>query len=86
MNVITVKELEERFDEILDDVSINKKHYRIQLENGNACMLIPIEDYSVFQDVYEDWVGQPENTEIEGFDPKPLPVTYLGEAEPEMLS
>ena len=81
MKVVTVQEFEERFDEIVDDVYINKTHYCIQTES-EPLMLIPVEDYQVFQDVYEDWLAHPENNEIEGFDHKPLPVTYLGEAEP----
>jgi len=46
--------------------------------------LIPAEEYGVFQDVYEDWVAQPENEAIEGFDHNPLPVHYLGDAEPTL--
>lgn len=86
MKVITVADFEARFEEIVDDCADNLVHYKIQLESGDSLMLIPAGDYGVFQDVYEDWVGQPENTEIEGFDHKPLPVSYLGDAEPESLS
>jgi hypothetical protein len=86
MKVITAIDFENRFEEIIDDCVDNRIHYKIQLESGEAVILIPICDYSVFQDVYEDWVCQSENTEIEGFDHKPLPVSYLGDAEPDVLS
>jgi len=86
MKVITVSDFEARFEEIIDDCADNNVHYKIQMDSGKDLVLIPISDYSVFQDVYEDWVGKPENAEIEGFDHKPLPVSYLGDAEPEVLS
>lgn len=86
MNVITIKEFEERFEEIIDDVSINKKHYCVQIEDGKDVMVLPADVYYAFQDIYEDWLGHPQNNELEDFDHKPLPVTYLGEAEPPLLS
>jgi len=86
MKVITVDDFEARFEEVIDDCADNHVHYRIQLESGESLMLIPADDYGIFQDVYEDWVAQPENEEVDGFDHKPLPVSYEGEAEPEVLS
>ena len=86
MKVITVNDFEARFEEVIDDCADNHVHYRIQLESGESLMLIPADDYGIFQDVYEDWVAQPENEEVDGFDHKPLPVSYEGEAEPEVLS
>jgi PHD/YefM family antitoxin component YafN of YafNO toxin-antitoxin module len=86
MKVITAVDFENRFEEIIDDCVDNQVHYKIQLEGEEAVMLIPICDYSVFQDVYEDWVCQPENEQVEGFDHKPLPVSYLGDAEPETFN
>lgn len=86
MKVITANDFEARFEEVIDDCADNHVHYRIQLESGESLMLIPADDYGIFQDVYEDWVAQPENEEVDGFDHKPLPVSYEGGAEPEVLS
>jgi hypothetical protein len=85
MKVVTVQQLEENFDEILDDVTDNKVHYRIQNEKGDL-KLIPIESYEVLTDVYTDWVEEPQNIPpVEGFDPHQLPVEYVADAEPEPI-
>lgn len=82
MKVVTLQQLEENFDEILNDVAENKEHYRIQYEEGDV-MLIPIESYNVLKDVYTDWVEEPQNIPpVEGFDPHQLPVEYVADAEP----
>lgn len=83
MKVVTLQQLEEDFDAILDDVTTNKEHYRIQSETGDV-MLIPIESYEVLKEVYTDWVEEPQNTPpVEGFDPHHLPVVeYV--ADPEL--
>jgi hypothetical protein len=74
MKVVTVQQLEENFEAILDDVADNKEHYRIQCEKGDL-KLIPIESYAVLAEVYTDWVEEPQNTSpVEGFDPQQLPV------------
>lgn len=85
MKVVTLQQLEENFDEILDDVEVNKEHYRIQSELGDV-MLIPIESYEVLKDTYKEWVEAPQNDPVEGFDPCQLPVEYIAEAEPRNLS
>lgn len=85
MKVVTAQQLEENFDEILVDIEENKEHYRIQLE-GRDLMLVPAETYSVLNDVYKDWVEEPQNDPpVEGFDPYPLPVEYVADAEPAVL-
>lgn len=82
MKVVTLQQFEENFDEILDDVTSNKEHYRIQHEGGDV-MLIPIESYDVLKDVYTDWVEEPQNIPpVEGFDPHQLPIEYVADAEP----
>jgi hypothetical protein len=82
MKVVTLQQFEENFDEILDDVTGNKEHYRIQHESGDV-MLIPIESYDVLKDVYTDWVEEPQNIPpVEGFDPHQLPIEYVADAEP----
>jgi hypothetical protein len=84
MKVITLQQLEESFEAILDDVAENKEHYRIQ-HGGGDVMLIPIESYDVLKDVYTDWVEEPQNNPpVEGFDPHHLPVVeYVAETEPK---
>ena len=82
MKVVTLQQLEENFDEILNDVEINKEHYRIQYMNGDV-MLIPVESYNVLKDVYTDWVEEPQNIPpVAGFDPHQLPIEYVADAEP----
>ena len=84
MKVVTLQQLEENFESILDDVADNKEHYRIQNEGGDV-MLIPIESYDVLKDVYTDWVEEPQNAPpLERFDPQQLPVVeYVAETEPK---
>jgi hypothetical protein len=82
MKVVTLQQLEENFDAILNDVADNKEHYRIQHEDGDV-MLIPVESYEVLKDVYTDWVEEPQNIPpVQGFDPHQLPVEYVADAEP----
>jgi len=85
MKVVTIHQLEENFDAILDDVGTNKEHYRIQCKEGDV-MLIPIESYDVLKETYKEWVEEPQNMPVEGFDPCQLPVEYIAEAEPRDLS
>jgi len=60
MKTVTYKELEERFDEIFEDVVENHIHYKIITENNKAVMLIPYQEYSVLMDTYTQWVEQKE--------------------------
>jgi len=77
MKVITLKDLEANFDEILEDVAENKQYYRIQTEGGDF-MLVPYEEYEVLKETYQEWVDEPT------IDPAPLPIQYLGDAEPKL--
>lgn len=79
MKVITLSQLEQDFDAIMDDVSDNKQFYRLQTEQGDF-MLIPYEEYTVLQETYRDWINEPV------MDPFPLPVEYVGDAEPQPLN
>lgn len=79
MKVITVEQLEVDFEAIIDDVSLNKQYYRIQSPQGTL-MLVPHDEYEVLKEVYQDWVEEPT------IDPNPLPVQYIGDAEPEDLT
>lgn len=58
MKTVTYKELEDRFDEILNDVFENHVHYKIVVETGKAVMLIPYEEYKVLMDTYDHWVEE----------------------------
>lgn len=79
MKVVTLKQLEADFDAIMDDVVENKEYYRIQSgEDHPDVMLIPYDEYEVLKDTYQDWVEEPQ------IDPYPLPVEYVGEADPEL--
>jgi hypothetical protein len=79
MKVVTLAQLQENFDEIMDDISDNKQFYQLQAEQGNF-MLIPYEEYTVLQETYRDWVSEPV------MDPFPLPVEYVGDAEPQLIN
>ena len=85
MKVVTFQQMEEDFDAILEDVETNKEHYRIQCEKGDV-MLIPIESYDVLKETYKEWVEEPQNAPVEGFDPCQLPVEYIAEAAPRDLT
>jgi hypothetical protein len=79
MKVVSIQQLEESFETILDDVVKNKEHYRIETEKDSV-MLIPIESYDVLKNVYTDWVEEPQNDPpLEGFDPHRLPVEYVSD-------
>lgn len=78
MKVVTLQQLEADFDAILDDVADNKEFYRIQTEEGDF-MLVPYNEYEVLKDTYQEWVDEPK------IDPFPLPVEYVGDAEPEQI-
>lgn len=78
MKVVTLQQLQDDFDNIMDDITNNKQYYRIQAEIGNF-MLVPYEEYDVLRNIYQDWVEEPQ------IDPFPLPVQYIGDAEPEKI-
>lgn len=75
MKVITLQELESNFDSIINDIGENKVFYKLQTERGDF-MLVPYEEYSVLADTYQEWVEEPV------LNPFPLPVEYVGDAQP----
>jgi PHD/YefM family antitoxin component YafN of YafNO toxin-antitoxin module len=83
MKVVTIAELEANFDSILEDVELNKEFYKIQSEEGDV-MLVPYEEYEVLSSTYQDWVEEPSKDVDREFDPFPLPVEYINEAEPKI--
>lgn len=83
MKVVTIQQLETDFDAILDDVVNNKEFYRIQTtdqDGSKDVMLIPYEEYGVLKDTYHEWV------DCRSIDAFPLPVEYVADAQPEILS
>jgi PHD/YefM family antitoxin component YafN of YafNO toxin-antitoxin module len=78
MKVVTLQQLMDDFDNIMDDVADNKQYYRIQSDEGD-CILMPHDEFDVLRDTYQEWVEEPQ------IDPFPLPVEYVGDAEPEPL-
>lgn len=78
MKVITLQQLMDDFDKIMDDVGDNKQYYRIQAEQGDF-ILMPHDEFDVLRDTYQEWVEEPQ------IDPFPLPIEYVGDAEPEKI-
>ncbi len=78
MKVITLQQLMDDFDNIMDDVGDRKQYYRIQADQGDF-ILMPFNEFDVLRDTYQEWVEEPQ------IDPFPLPVEYVGDAEPEQL-
>ncbi len=58
MKVITAKEFETRFEEIIEDIEENHTHYKVILEDNKAIMAIPYQEYSCLIDSYESWLNQ----------------------------
>lgn len=83
MKVITLSELETNFDAIMEDVETNRQFYKIQHEEGDV-MLVPYEEYKVLTEAYQEWAENPDNEILKDFDPNPLPVEYVNEAEPTL--
>lgn len=83
MKVITLSELETNFDAIMEDVETNRQFYKIQREEGDV-MLVPYVEYAVLTETYQEWAENPDNEIMKDFDPNPLPVEYINEAEPTL--
>ena len=83
MKVITLSELETNFDAIMEDVKTNRQFYKIQREEGDV-MLVPYVEYEVLTETYQEWAENPDNEIMKDFDPNPLPVEYINEAEPTL--
>jgi PHD/YefM family antitoxin component YafN of YafNO toxin-antitoxin module len=79
MKVITTAQFEQDFEAIIDDVADNNQYYRIQGEEGDF-MLVPFNEFEVLKETYKEWVDEP------AINPDPLPIEYIGEAEPEKLT
>ena len=47
-------------------------------------MLVPYAEYAVLTETYQEWAENPDNEIMKDFDPNPLPVEYINEAEPTL--
>jgi PHD/YefM family antitoxin component YafN of YafNO toxin-antitoxin module len=52
MREITVQELEENFDDIMERVVEEGEHFLIRTDNDKDLVLIPYDDYSDYYDKY----------------------------------
>lgn len=77
MKVITARQFEQDMEAIIDDVAENKQYYKIQTDDGDF-ILMPYNEFEVLKDTYKEWVDEPM------LDPDPLPIQYLGDAEPKL--
>lgn len=75
MKVITLAQFEQDIETIIDDVADNNQYYRIQGEEGDL-ILVPYNEFEVLKETYKDWVAEPQ------INPDPLPIEYIGDAEP----
>jgi hypothetical protein len=53
MTEITLEELEENFDQVMDKVA-DGEHFLIRTPDNTDCVLIPYDDYSDYYDSYFD--------------------------------
>jgi len=60
MQVINVEQFENNFDDIMDDVYTNLKHYKI-ITKDSAVMLIPVEAYNFLMNTHKERVNKTEH-------------------------
>ena len=63
MKTITFKDFEQHFDDFIDDVIENGRHYKIELDDNRAVMLIPYEEYEFLVSTYDEWLNSIEPKE-----------------------
>ena len=56
MQVITLQELEFDLDDIVYEVKVNRTHLKIE---DNDIVLLPLEEYTILKDAYEEWAKTP---------------------------
>jgi len=64
VKTISFKDFETHFDDFIDDVVENGRHYCIQLENGKAVMLLPYTEYECLVDTYKEWINLNDSKEV----------------------
>jgi PHD/YefM family antitoxin component YafN of YafNO toxin-antitoxin module len=57
MKTISFKDFEQHFDDFIDDVAENGRHYKVDLGDGRAVMVIPYEEYEFLVGTYEEWLN-----------------------------
>jgi hypothetical protein len=55
IDAIVVSKYEIDLEQILDDVSVLKKHYLIENEDETVAV-IPADEYVILHEIYEDWI------------------------------
>jgi len=60
MKSINLKEFEECFDLIFDDVADNRSTYLITTEKGNVVMM-PYDEYDALKNIYSEWLNETGN-------------------------
>jgi hypothetical protein len=56
---------------------------RSNAKKETSC-LSPTPEYAVLTETYQEWAENPDNEIMKDFDPNPLPVEYINEAEPTL--
>lgn len=54
---ISLQDLEDRFDEVIDDVAENKTTYLVKTDKGSV-VLMPAEQYDTLTLIYEEWLNE----------------------------
>lgn len=54
---ISIQDLEDRFDEVIDDVANNKTTYLVKTDKGSV-VLMPAEQYDTLTLIYEEWLNE----------------------------
>jgi PHD/YefM family antitoxin component YafN of YafNO toxin-antitoxin module len=55
IDAIVVSKYEIDLEQILDDVSVSKKHYFIENEDETVAV-IPADEYVILHEIYEEWI------------------------------
>lgn len=54
---ITVSKFEVDYDQVIEDVAVNKKHYFVKAED-EVVAIIPAEEYLTLIDIYDSWISE----------------------------
>lgn len=57
IDITSVSKFEVDYDQVIEDVAVNKQHYFIKTED-EVVAVIPAEEYLTLIDVYESWISE----------------------------
>jgi PHD/YefM family antitoxin component YafN of YafNO toxin-antitoxin module len=57
IDITAVSKFEVDYDQVIEDVAVNKQHYFIKTED-EAVAVIPAEEYLTLVDIYESWISE----------------------------